>query len=33
MMRVRRVTVGGFWMDRTPAINRQFMEFVRATRY
>jgi formylglycine-generating enzyme len=28
---VHRVTVDGFWMDRTPATNRQFKEFVRAT--
>ena len=27
-----RVTVGGFWMDRYPVTNRQFKEFVRATR-
>ena len=26
-----RVTVGGFWIDRTPVTNRQFREFVRAT--
>ena len=26
-----RVTVGGFWIDRTPVTNRQFKEFVRAT--
>jgi sulfatase modifying factor 1 len=26
-----RVTVDGFWMDRTPVTNRQFKEFVRAT--
>jgi sulfatase modifying factor 1 len=30
---VHRVTVGGFWMDRTPVTNRQFKEFVRATGY
>jgi formylglycine-generating enzyme len=28
---VHRVTVDGFWMDRTPVTNRQFREFVRAT--
>jgi formylglycine-generating enzyme len=28
---VRRVTVSGFWIDRTPVTNRQFKEFVRAT--
>jgi formylglycine-generating enzyme len=26
-----RVTVDGFWVDRTPVTNRQFKEFVRAT--
>ena len=26
-----RVTVGGFWIDRTPVTNRQFKQFVRAT--
>ncbi len=26
-----RVTVGGFWIDRTPVTNRQFKAFVRAT--
>ena len=26
-----RVTVDGFWIDRTPVTNRQFKEFVRAT--
>jgi formylglycine-generating enzyme required for sulfatase activity len=26
-----RVTVDGFWIDRTPVTNRQFREFVRAT--
>ncbi|MGY4317335.1 sulfatase modifying factor 1 [Bradyrhizobium sp. JR3.5] len=26
-----RVTVDGFWIDRTPVTNRQFEEFVRAT--
>ena len=30
---VHRVTVDGFWMDRTPVTNRQFKEFVRATGY
>jgi len=25
------VSVGGFWIDRTPVTNRQFKEFVRAT--
>jgi hypothetical protein len=28
-----RVTVDGFWIDRTPVTNRQFKEFVRATGY
>ena len=28
---VHRVTVDGFWMDRTPVTNRQFDEFVKAT--
>jgi formylglycine-generating enzyme len=28
-----RVTVDGFWVDRTPVTNRQFKEFVRATGY
>ena len=28
-----RVTVDGFWMDRHPVTNRQFREFVRATRH
>lgn len=28
-----RVTVDGFWMDRTPVTNRQFREFVEATGY
>lgn len=28
---VHRVTVDGFWMDRTPVANPQFKEFVRAT--
>jgi sulfatase modifying factor 1 len=27
---VHRVTVDGFWIDRTPVTNRQFREFVRA---
>ncbi len=26
-----RVTVGGFWIDRTPVTNRQFKDFVKAT--
>ena len=28
---VHRVTVDGFWIDRTPVTNRQFKEFVNAT--
>jgi formylglycine-generating enzyme required for sulfatase activity len=28
---VHRVTVNGFWIDRTPVTNRQFRQFVRAT--
>jgi sulfatase modifying factor 1 len=28
---VHSVTVGAFWIDRTPVTNRQFREFVRAT--
>ena len=28
---VHRVTVDGFWIDRTPVTNRQFRQFVRAT--
>ena len=28
---VHRVTVDGFWIDRTPVTNRKFREFVRAT--
>ena len=28
---VHRVTVNGFWIDRTPVTNRQFKEFIRAT--
>ena len=28
---VHRVTVDGFWMDRTPVTNRQFKDFVKAT--
>src|SRR3954447_4945222 len=28
---VHRVTVDGFWLDRTPVTNRQFRDFVRAT--
>jgi sulfatase modifying factor 1 len=30
---VHRVTVDGFWMDRTPVTNRQFRRFVEATCY
>ncbi len=30
---VHRVTVDGFWMDRTPVTNREFREFIRATGY
>jgi sulfatase modifying factor 1 len=30
---VHRVTVGGFWIDRTPVTNRQFRNFVHATGY
>jgi formylglycine-generating enzyme len=30
---VHRVTVGPFWIDRTPVTNRQFRQFVEATRY
>src|SRR4051812_33387653 len=30
---VHRVTVDGFFIDRTPVTNRQFKEFVRATGY
>src|SRR6201995_4224245 len=30
---VHRVTVDGFWMDRTPVTNRQFRTFVDATGY
>src|ERR1700759_5408364 len=30
---VHRVTVDGFWMDRTPVTNRQFREFINATGY
>jgi formylglycine-generating enzyme required for sulfatase activity len=30
---VHRVTVDGFWIDRTPVTNRQFREFVRATEH
>ena len=29
---VHRVTVDGFWMDRTPVTNRQFKEFVQGDR-
>jgi formylglycine-generating enzyme required for sulfatase activity len=28
-----QVTVSGFWMDRTPVTNRQFLKFVNATGY
>jgi formylglycine-generating enzyme required for sulfatase activity len=28
-----RVEVGGFWIDRTPVTNADFMQFVRATGY
>src|SRR6476660_1606863 len=28
-----RVTVDGFWIDRTPVTNRQFRKFVNATGY
>jgi sulfatase modifying factor 1 len=28
---VHRVTVGGFWIDRTPVTNSQFKQFVKAT--
>ena len=28
---VHRVSLNGFWIDRTPVTNRQFKEFVRAT--
>ena len=30
---VHRVSVDGFWIDRTPVTNRQFKEFVEATGY
>src|SRR6516165_6442706 len=30
---VHRVTVGPFWIDRTPVTNRQFRQFVDATGY
>jgi sulfatase modifying factor 1 len=30
---VHRVTVSGFWIDRTPVTNRDFRKFVNATRY
>jgi formylglycine-generating enzyme len=30
---VHRVTVDGFWMDRTPVTNRRFRDFVEATGY
>jgi formylglycine-generating enzyme required for sulfatase activity len=28
---VHRVSIDGFWLDRTPVTNRQFKEFVRST--
>jgi formylglycine-generating enzyme len=30
---VHRVTVDGFWIDRTPVTNREFRKFVNATKY
>src|SRR5262249_54804840 len=30
---VHRVTVGGFWIDRTPVTDRDFRQFVNATGY
>jgi formylglycine-generating enzyme len=30
---VHRVTVGDFWMDRTPVTNRQFRQLIEATGY
>jgi formylglycine-generating enzyme required for sulfatase activity len=30
---IHRVTVDGFWMDRTPVTNRQFRTFIEATGY
>ena len=30
---IHRVSVAGFWIDRTPVTNRQFKQFVRATGY
>jgi formylglycine-generating enzyme len=27
------VSVGGFWIDRTPVTNRDFLQFVKATGY
>src|SRR5262245_56977101 len=30
---VHRVTVDGFWIDRTPVTNREFRRFVNATGY
>src|SRR5262245_60516437 len=30
---VHRVTVDGFWIDRTPVTNREFRKFVNATGY
>ena len=28
---MHRVTVDGFWIDRTPVTNREFKQFVKAT--
>jgi formylglycine-generating enzyme len=30
---VHRVTLAGFWIDRTPVTNREFRKFVNATGY
>jgi formylglycine-generating enzyme required for sulfatase activity len=30
---VHRVTVDGFWIDRTPVTNAEFLRFIRATGY
>ena len=30
---VHRVTVDGFWMDRTPVTNREFRKFINSTGY